>query len=509
VTRRKRIIWSAGIAAVVVLVPVIAHYRAKAAAEKFKAQLRAQGEMLSIAELIPMPPLSGPNGATAFLDALSRLTTFDYEIQPGVMKMVQPGRARIVWQQATLPTEKSENIWPVLRAHLETNRVSLEDLREAIGQPLLQFRVNYHQTFSALLPHLAPMKSASQRLSAATVMAMRDMQTDEAFRNLKALIELPAHHREEPFIISQLVRGAIVAIAANTAWEALHYPHWSDDQLGQLQSAWEAVQMIPQMERALAMERACGLVEYAMARDSLNRLGLLIGSGGASNPIDEIADVGNKILEDPGEGLEAFMDRFPRRWVWKWWNSYDDEVWYLQGVQRSLSAARAATNGQAFVTLQQQLKAEASRIGEAPRQFLFARMLGGDSHQRAVERAVVAQTQCRIVATAIALRRFELRFGKLPQDLKTLAPEFLSAVPLDPMNAQPLRYRVSNSNSFVLYSVGLDGVDGDGDTNPRQSGSRNLYWTQCKDFVWPQPATAAQVREFNSQLEQKPAGKRR
>ena len=245
------------------------------------------------------------------------------------------------------------------------------------------------------------------------------------------------------------------------------------------------------------------------ARESLNRLDLLNGSGGGSNPIDEIADVGNKIMEDPGEGLEAFMDRFPRRWVWKWWNCYDDEVWYLQGVQRLLSTARAATNGHAFVPLQEQVKAETGRIGEAPRQFLFARLLGGDSHQRAVDKAVVAETQCRIVATAIALRRFELRFGKLSSDLKALVPEFLSAVPLDPMNAQPLRYRLSNSNSFVLYSVGFDGVDGDGDTSPRQSGSKSFYWTQSKDFVWPQSATAEQLREFNSQLEQKRAGRRR
>jgi hypothetical protein len=385
----------------------------------------------------------------------------------------------------------------------------LAELREAIGQPVLHFRVNYHQTFSALLPHLAPMKSASQRLSAAAVMAMRDGRTDEAFKNLKALIELPAHYREEPFVISQLVRCAIVAIAANAAWEALHYPHWSDDQLGQLQAAWEAVETIPQMERGLAMERACVLVEYAMARETLNRLDLLNGSGGGGNPIDEIADVGNKIMEDPGEGLEAFMDRFPRRWVWKWWNCYDDEVWYLQGVQRLLSSARAATNGQAFVTLQEQAKAETSRIGEAPRQFLFARLLGGDFHHRAVDKAVVAETQCRIVATAIALRRFELRFGKLPRDLKALVPEVFSAVPLDPMDAQPLRYRLSNSNSFVLCSVGLDGVDDNGDASPKQSNSRNFYWTQSKDFVWPQPATVEQLGEFNFQLEQKRAGKRR
>ena len=76
-----------------------------------------------------------------------------------------------------------------------------------------------------------------------------------------------------------------------------------------------------------------------------------------------------------------------------------------------------------------------------------------------------------------------------------------------PMDGEPLRYRLVGTNSFLLYSVGLDGVDGNGDTSPATAGSRNFFWTQSKDFVWPQPATAEQLHEFNSQLEQKRAGR--
>ena len=502
-TRRRKLlsVWAA-IVVVVALLPVIAHYRAKAAAEKFKAQLRAQGEKLTIDELVPLPPLGTSNGASAFLGALAQLTRFDYELQPTPMKMLQPGRARIVWQQTTLPAEKSEDIWPALRAHLETNRVAMSDLREAIGQPVLHFQVQYHQGFSAPLRHLVQLKSASQSLSAAAVMAMRDERTEEAFANLRALISLPAHHREEPFLISQLVRCAMVAIAASPTWEGLHYPHWSEQQLAQLQAAWESLQVIPPMERALVMERACVLVEYARARESLNRLSQMSFSAGGT-PLDDLAEVGNKMIEDPGEGLEAFMDRFPRRWVWKWWNCFDDELWFLETAKRTLDAAREAANGRPFVALKDKGKAESLRKGETPRQFLLARLLEADTYAKALDKAVIAETQRRVVLTAIALIRFERRFGKLPRDLNALVPEFLSSVPLDPMDGQPLRYRPTGTNSFLLYSVGLDGMDGKGDASPATAGSRNFFWTQCKDFVWPQPATVEQLHEFNSQLEQK------
>jgi hypothetical protein len=501
--RKVRLIWAA-LLIVVALLPVIAHYRAKAAAEKFKAQLRAQGEKLSIDELVPLPPLNTPNGARDFLDAMSRLTSFNAEIQPSPMKMVQPGQARITWQQSTLPTEKSDDIWPGLRAHLETNRAALADLREALRQPVLHFQVQYSQSFSALLPHLAPLKSASQRLSAATVMAMRDQRTDEAFANLQALVALPAHHREEPFMISQLVRCATVAIAASATWEALHYPRWSDEQLATLQTAWEAVQTIPQMERALAMERACVLEQYAKARESLNQLGLVNFSGGGG-ALEDLADAGNKIMEDPAVGFDQLMDRFPRRWVWKWWNCYDDEIWFLQTVQRSLDVARQAANGLPFVPLQDNLKAETSRIGEPPRQFLLVRGMGVDTYPKAVDKVLVTETQRRVVLTAIALKRFERRVGKLPSELTALVPAFLSAVPLDPMDGKPLRYRLSGTNSFSLYSVGLDGFDDGGDVRPKEANSKSFFWTQGKDSVWPQPATMEQLREFNSQLEQKRA----
>jgi hypothetical protein len=44
----------------------IAHFRAKAAAERYKAQLRARGEKLTIAELIPLPPTNAPMARRIF-----------------------------------------------------------------------------------------------------------------------------------------------------------------------------------------------------------------------------------------------------------------------------------------------------------------------------------------------------------------------------------------------------------------------------------------------------------
>jgi hypothetical protein len=131
----------------------------------------------------------------------------------------------------------------------------------------------------------------------------------------------------------------------------------------------------------------------------------------------------------------------------------------------------------------------------------------GNALSSVVKKSVVVETQRRVVVTAIAIERHKRRTGNLPGELTALVPALLPAVPLDPMDGHALRYRLTSTNSFLLHSIGPDGVDGNGDASPMTPGSRILPWAQCKDIVWPQPATVEQVREFNRQLEQKRSAK--
>ena len=72
--RRKIIIGAVVAGAVIVLLPVWTHYRAKAALAAYKRELQAQGEKLTIEELIPPLPTNGLNGAFVFAGAASRLS---------------------------------------------------------------------------------------------------------------------------------------------------------------------------------------------------------------------------------------------------------------------------------------------------------------------------------------------------------------------------------------------------------------------------------------------------
>lgn len=78
--------------------------------------------------------------------------------------------------------------------------------------------------------------------------------------------------------------------------------------------------------------------------------------------------------------------------------------------------------------------------------------------------------QARTTETALAVERFRLAHRTLPKKLDDLVPQFLSAVPEDPFDGLPLRYR-NLERGYVVYSVGADGQDNGGRERPPDAKS--------------------------------------
>jgi hypothetical protein len=76
-----------------------------------------------------------------------------------------------------------------------------------------------------------------------------------------------------------------------------------------------------------------------------------------------------------------------------------------------------------------------------------------------------------MAATAIAMRLFELDHGRLPTDVRELAPQYLPTVPVDPFSpvGDPIRLVVDDQR-VMLYSVGNDGVDDGGSYSLNKTG---------------------------------------
>jgi len=81
----------------------------------------------------------------------------------------------------------------------------------------------------------------------------------------------------------------------------------------------------------------------------------------------------------------------------------------------------------------------------------------------------------RSTKLALACERFRLRHGQFPESIEQLVPDFLDAVPLDPFDEAPLRFRATDEG-VVIYTIGEDLTD-DGGSLRRREGEK-----QCRDF---------------------------
>ncbi len=83
----------------------------------------------------------------------------------------------------------------------------------------------------------------------------------------------------------------------------------------------------------------------------------------------------------------------------------------------------------------------------------------------------------RMMTLAVAVERFRLAEGRIPDTAADVVPRFLPAVPLD-VDGKPLRFQ-KQGDGFLIYSVGDDGVDSWHGTPPESS-----HWPQVGDGDW-------------------------
>jgi hypothetical protein len=80
------------------------------------------------------------------------------------------------------------------------------------------------------------------------------------------------------------------------------------------------------------------------------------------------------------------------------------------------------------------------------------------------------QTELRCAVAAVAAERYRRARGSWPDSPAALVPDYLRAVPLDPFDGQPLRYR-KVGDGIVVYSIGPDRKDDGGKLDYKTPGA--------------------------------------
>jgi hypothetical protein len=334
-------------------------------------------------------------------------------------------------------------------------------------------------------------------LSAEAICDLQRADATDAITNICALLALVNGESRQRTLIDQLVRMDIASLAAQDTWELLQSTNASDAELARLQKNWEQPEYPRPMENAFLMERA--LEESAIKKYRASPGVFFSQANDDSGP-----GFSGNIRGDLDE-LSQRTKNYYADTMWRVSWTYADELQMLKDDQRVLETIRTIeTNGASFnpaytntMNALEGIQTTNTLSDWFDLQWAFSQ--GSEGLGDSLERAMAAAAAKNIVITATALKRYQLHHGNYPPDLPSLVPEYLTAVPLDPVDGNPLRYRANADGTFLLYSIGPNGRD-DGGNPELEKGVTSflLSWQQphALDWVWPQPATPAEIQSF-------------
>ncbi len=490
------------------LVSATRHFLLRFTVESYIAELKAKGEPMDLAQVIPplVPP--GQNGVPLIINTLTNLTTkyFNLEIvqtnPPQAMQMIAPGKAMIGWQQPMIIGDRgiaepsATNTWKALGRELTSVKSDLDSFQSLTNHPILDFNLDYSQGNDVKLQHTGWLKISAQWLNVSALYDLHQGNPKSACTHVGAMLAIVKGETDERPTISQLVRITIAAIGATATWEILKNSDVSDDDLTQLQQDWQSLEFTPPLEQSLRFEQTAMEQEFKQARKSSEKFNELWGYFYAPDALKP--DISQF-------GIPRQRSLIFRKWDeiwWRWFWSYQDELRGLQAYQVVIIATRMTETNKTFQWVESFSNANLPQLKQGQGSWgdlrnLFAQSAFGLNAAR--RKATRIETARNMVVTAIALKRYELRHHRLPAMLDQLTPELLQAVPIDCMDGQPLRYRQNVDGTFLLYSVGENSVDDDGNPSlPKNIQSSNYYWQNDRalDWVWPQPATTEEIQKY-------------
>jgi hypothetical protein len=196
-----------------------------------------------------------------------------------------------------------------------------------------------------------------------------------------------------------------------------------------------------------------------------------------------------------GTWVQDYSHQFPGKvrlflasGLWRLLWSYQDEDRALHRRQAFLDASRIVETRKAWWPFSLPLGTnDCDDRSLRCARFYFSNMIAGPVLEQGFLRFLFFETQREMTCAAIAIKRYQLHTGRPPPDLAALMPEYLSELPHDWMDGQPLRYRLNADGTFTLYSVGEDGRDDGGDPSFTDRWTKYLWYS--RDAVWPSPSS--------------------
>ena len=399
--------------------------------------IRAAGYPATCAELDAWYtiPASAENGADYIVDALSwyqkSLSPADPDLAQKVYNAELPAR--------TAPLDEAAK--SLIAQHISDNQQALKLLHKGAAAEHFRYPVDFTAGFDALMPDLSDIREAAMLLKLEAVLHAENGEPQLAADSVISGFGLARSLAKEPVLVSQLVRIAGQALAVSTLEQVINRTELTDRQLAELGKCIANAEDLSDMSVGFVGERCMGISFFNEPKSVDPGL-----TGGApAVPLLSLYKATGLVDKSALLYLD-FMDDYMR-------------LFQVPPHEREKEAdaieAKVEATPKIYILLH-----------------IFMPALG-----RVTTLDVRGIAQLRTGRVGLAIQRYRLAEGKLPDALTDLVPGYLDAVPKDPFDGNDLRYKKLETG-FVVYSIGEDKSDDGGKERPpkRKRGTEPANW---------------------------------
>ncbi|MBU0714285.1 MAG: hypothetical protein KJ964_02875 [Verrucomicrobia bacterium] len=421
------------------------------------AQLKAEGRALTIAEIRPAPIPDDQNAAPLFQKAAELMGSGTYnkpapKAAPSIKELSDLISSNNTLDISTWPTAHREALPRLIQAPEMIELFAV--LREAAQKPGYNNNLKYEDGPSMLLPNLGSIRQIARVLSIKAELDVQAGNGAEAFATVLEGLKLADLLKQEPVLVTQLVRIACDLVM-----------------IDRMERMADETDIPPDQARAL-------IVELAQHTDATPWVRTMDGERVAMG-LWCFQTFQHGSFHDFNSLLDMGMDMHFAPWL----------GWGLQYLYMPILKKDFAV----YLTLMSQVQdyykvpywkaAETIRNHptdqQIPRYCLLTRLLFPNL-TAVVTRNTEHDAAIDVARVGLGLKLFKQKNGAYPDLLDKLTPEFLESIPVDPFTGKALIYRKADAG-FMLYSLGPNQQDDNG--TPRPTG-KQATGEEPYDIAW-------------------------
>jgi hypothetical protein len=436
------------------------NWRGGRAWQNYKREMEAKGEHFDAARLIPptvpddrnlamirfftnengddIGPMTGQTNQFEWPDHPAHSPAWPYGLSDDLIGWAKAFRG---------PGDDSRQAASTVLEYLNKREPVLTELESSSQRPDCRFNIRYEawgdqQVENAMIQQFSKIKQLIRVLSLRAEAEMVSGRSDRAVDDIGVMFRIDAGLKDEPLLISQLVRLAAMSIILQPVGEGLAEKRFSDAQLQVLQEHLRKTDLMASTVQALYGER----------------------------------DVCTNPAFDRGQ-------MFPRGW--NRLEQLNINCAFHDMVLSRFDLPAREINPTVNHSIDQAVTnfSKGNFVSAIFRHSIIAKMTV-PVFSRVPQKAAFVQSEVDMAMLACALERYQKAEGHYPEELNALVPRFVTVLPHDIINGEPLKYRRTDNGRFILYSVGWNEKDDGGVVALNKGKHQDVLQG---DWVWQYP----------------------